>query len=66
MKALFINGSPHINGCTPEQVEQDLEGLQTMRNLGTNIAFLVKAISSQKEKEGMPIQERGTWTNFIR
>ena len=55
-----------VHGFTPEQVEQDAEGLQTMRNLGKNIAFLVKAIQGQKEKEGLPEQERGSFTNFIK
>ena len=55
-----------VHGHTPEQVEQDAEGLQTMRNLGKNIAFLLKAISAQKEKTGLPQQERLVFTNFIR
>ena len=55
-----------VHGHTPEQVEQDLEGLQTMRNLGANITFLMKAIASQKEKDGLPLQERGVSTNFVR
>ena len=56
-----------VHGRTKEQVEQDLEGLQTMRNLGNNIAFLLKAIETQKEKEGgMPLQERQARTDFIR
>ncbi|MCH5224178.1 MAG: flavodoxin family protein [Muribaculaceae bacterium] len=55
-----------VHGFTAEQVEEDLEGLQTMRNLATNIAFLVKAIKAQKEKEGLPQQERGAFTNFIK
>ena len=55
-----------VHGFNADQVEEDLEGLQTMRNLGTNIAFLVKAIAAQKEKEGLPEQERGSFTNFIK
>ena len=56
-----------VHGRTKEQVEQDLEGLQTMRNLGNNIAFLLKAIETQKEKEGgLPLQERQSRTDFIR
>lgn len=55
-----------VHGFTPQQVEEDLEGLQTMRNLGKNIAFLLKAIQSQKEKEGIPQQERSNFTCFIR
>lgn len=54
-----------VHGMTPEEVEQDLEGLQTMRNLGKNIAFLLKAIEAQKEKTGIPQQEKTYRTNFI-
>lgn len=54
-----------VHGYTQEDVERDLEGLQTMRNLGTNIAFMVKAIKELKEKEGLPQQETGARTNFF-
>ncbi|MCH5225414.1 MAG: flavodoxin family protein [Muribaculaceae bacterium] len=54
-----------VHGFAPEEVEKDLEGLQTMRNLGRNILFLLKAIQSQKEKEGLPYQEKEHRTNFI-
>ena len=54
-----------VHGFTPEEVEQDLEGLQTMRNLGKNIAFMMKAFHDLKEKEGLPEQEYGARTNFI-
>lgn len=54
-----------VHGFTPEDVEKDLEGLQTMRNLGKNISFLVRAIKALGEKEGLPVQETGNRTNFI-
>lgn len=53
-----------VQGFTAEDVAEDLEGLQTMRNLGRNTAFLVKAIHAQKEKEGLPQQEHDKFTNF--
>ena len=54
-----------VHGFTPEDVEKDLEGLQTMRNLGRNMAFLIKAIKSQKETEGgAPKQEHEYFTSF--
>lgn len=53
-----------VHGHTREDVEKDLEGLQTMRNLGRNMAFLIKAISAEKEKNGMPEKESGVYTNF--
>ena len=55
-----------VHGNSAEEVEQDFEGLQTMRNLGKNIAFVVKAIHSLKEQQGLPEQERKFFTNFIR
>ncbi|MDE6813413.1 MAG: flavodoxin family protein [Duncaniella sp.] len=54
-----------VHGFTAADVEDDLEGLQTMRNLGTNLAFMLKAIDGMKEKDGgIPKQERGMFTNF--
>lgn len=55
-----------VHGSTAQDVEADLEGLQTMRNLGKNMAFLIKAIKGEKEKSGLPKQERDNFTNFIR
>lgn len=55
-----------VHGHSKEDVERDLEGLQCMRNLGRNIAFLVKAIKSQAEKDGgVPAQEKEYFTNFF-
>lgn len=55
-----------VHGFSVEDVEKDLEGLQTMRNLAANIAFLVKAIAAQKEKEGgLPVSEKTARTNFF-
>lgn len=53
-----------VHGFTAEDVEDDLEGLQTMRNLGRNMAFIVRAIAAQKEVEGIPAQENGSFTSF--
>lgn len=56
-----------VHGFTPQDVEQDPEGLQTMRNLGRNMAFLMKAIAAQKEKDGgIPEQDRTFYTPFVR
>lgn len=55
-----------VHGSKPEEVEQDLEGLQTMRNLGRNMVFLLKAVKAQKDKEGLPRKENESRTNFIR
>ena len=53
-----------VHGFTAEDVETDLEGLQTMRNLARNMAFLIKAIADRKAVEGLPEQERKVFTNF--
>ncbi len=53
-----------VHGFTSEDVEADLEGLQTMRNLARNMAFLIKAIGARKNVEGVPKQEREVWTSF--
>lgn len=53
-----------VHGFTAEDVEADLEGLQTMRNLGKNIAFMVKAIDAAKKNDGVPQQERSSFTSF--
>ncbi|MDE7380764.1 MAG: flavodoxin family protein [Muribaculaceae bacterium] len=55
-----------VHGFTAEDVEKDEEGLQTMRNLGRNMAFLIKAIKTQNETESIPEQERKVFTNFIK
>ncbi len=54
-----------VHGGSQEDVEKDLEGLQTMRNLGKNMAFMIKSIKLGKEKFGMPEIERGTFTSFV-
>ena len=53
-----------VHGFTAEDVEKDLEGLQTMRNLGRNMAFLIKSINLGKEKYGLPEKEVGLFTSF--
>jgi len=55
-----------VHGFTPDDVRQDEEGLQTMRTLGKNMAFLIKSIALGKEKFGLPEKEAGKATNFIR
>ena len=56
-----------VHGNTPDEVLKDEEGVQTMRILGRNMAWLIKAIQAGKEN-GIPVPERETKikTNFIR
>lgn len=54
-----------VHGFTAQDVEADLEGLQTMRNLARNMVFLMRGIRLASESEGgLPVQERGVFTNF--
>lgn len=53
-----------VHGFTAEDVKKDLEGLQTMRNLARNTAFMIKAISNAKIKYGDFLPERGIFTSF--
>ncbi len=55
------------HGNTPEEVKRDDEGLQTMRNLGRNMAWLLKCIEAGKAAGvSHPTPETAAWTNFIR
>ncbi len=53
-----------VHGFTAEDVEADAEGLQTMRNLARNMAFLIQAITDARAKTGIPTQERAAFTSF--
>lgn len=53
-----------VHGYTPEDVRNDKEGMQTMRTLARNMAFLIKSIQLGKEKFGLPKKEDHVFTNF--
>lgn len=56
-----------VHGNTPSEVLEDKEGIQTMRNLGTNMAWLLKCIDlAKKNNITPPNNEIGVRTNFIR
>ena len=55
-----------IHGNNAQEAAQDAEGLQVMRTLGRNVAFLVKSIAFGKEAMGLPEKEKRVGTNFIR
>jgi multimeric flavodoxin WrbA len=57
-----------VHGNTPDEVRQDLEGLQTMRTLGINMAWILKCIDAGKKAGvGLPKYEsEHQRTNFIR
>ncbi|MBQ7373315.1 MAG: flavodoxin family protein [Clostridia bacterium] len=55
-----------VHGGMAGEVEKDGEGMQQMRTLAKNMAFLIKSIALGKEKYGLPKREKGVFTNFIR
>ena len=66
MSNMFLVGSSYckqINGTNKDEAKQDLEGLQTMRNLGRNMAYILKCINLEVPK---PEIEKNFKTNFIR
>ena len=65
----LINGNywPMVHGNTPEEVLQDEEGLQIVRNIARNMAWILKCIEAGKEKGiNHPQPEEQIRTNFIR
>ena len=71
-KYFTISGMPvvsssywnQVHGFTAEDVKKDLEGLQTMRNLGRNMAFLIRAVEAEVQARGLQPMERGAFTSF--
>ena len=55
-----------VHGAAPGEAENDSEGLQQMRTLAANMAFLMKSIALGKEKFGLPEKEKPQRMNFIR
>ena len=55
-----------VHGAAPGEAAEDAEGLQTMRTLARNMAFLMKSIELGKEKYGLPEKDASARTNFIR
>ena len=55
-----------VHGRQKGDASQDLEGLQTMRTLARNMAFLMKSIELGKKEFGLPEKEKRISTDFIR
>ena len=55
-----------VHGREAGQALQDLEGLQTLRVLARNMAFLMKGIALAKKEYGLPEKEEWQPTHFIR
>ena len=75
LKYFGINSMPivtsqywnQVHGNRPEEVLRDEEGMQTMRTLGENMAWLLKCIEAGRQAGVLPPQyEPVVKTNFIR
>ena len=56
-----------VHGRVPGEAELDAEGMQTMRNLAKNLAWMLKCFEAGKAAGvALPDTERGNQTNFIR
>ena len=55
-----------VHGMWPGEADEDAEGLQQMRTLARNMAFLMKSIALGREAYGLPERERIIRTNFVR
>ena len=56
-----------VHGSTPEDVKKDLEGLQTIRRLADNMAWLLNCIEAGRAQGIVPaVPEARLHTNFIR
>ena len=53
-----------VYGGSADEVKLDAEGLQTMRTLGRNMAFMMRAIQREKKAKGLPQREPLIFTNF--
>lgn len=69
MSNMVVVGSQYwnqVHGFTPDEVRKDLEGLQTMRTLARNIAWITKCIEAGRQAGiDYPTHELVTMTNFI-
>lgn len=73
-KYFTISGMPivssnywnQVHGSGAADAAEDLEGMQTMRMLGKNMAFLIRSIRAEKAAHGLPTLEEKVFTNFIR
>lgn len=56
-----------VHGNTPEEVMADEEGVQIMKTVGTNMAWIIKSIEAGKAAGvKQPVSEKKIFTNYIR
>ena len=73
-KYFSISGMPiatssywnQVHGANGDDALLDEEGMMCMRNLGRNMAFLMKSLALGKDSVGLPEKESGIRTNFIK
>jgi multimeric flavodoxin WrbA len=68
MPIVTANYWPMVHGAKAADAPQDAEGMQVMRNLGNNMAWMLKLIALGKEN-GLPFpapEQPRAWTNFVR
>ena len=66
---MFVVGSQYwniVHGNNPQEVRQDLEGLQTLRRLADNMAYLLRMRENSEDSVQPPVPEAPQRTNFIR
>ncbi len=70
MNNMVVAGSQYwnvVHGNTPDEVRLDAEGLQVMRSLAANIAWLMKCLDAARQAGiESPQYEPRQRTNFIR
>ena len=55
-----------VHGLLPGEAVRDEEGMQTVRALARNMAFLMKSIALGRQAYGLPEKEKRLVTNFVR
>jgi multimeric flavodoxin WrbA len=55
-----------VHGYKGEDVLADPEAVETVRNMATNIAFMIKSIQAGKDQYGKPDVKHKQFVNFIR
>ena len=55
-----------VYGGSAEEVQKDAAGLQTMRTLGRNMAFMMKSFQLGRKSLGLPEKEASIFTSFHR
>ena len=66
MPIVSANYWNQVHGKNATEAATDEEGMQTMRILGRNMAFLIRAIKMAKDSIPLPTTEKKIYTNYIR